>query len=266
MPEEVLDHPSSGLRFPRVGDSNDSLFFTLLAASRSELWYVDDPTSSASVTLGDAQTPSRSGPFYVQGGSVGFSVLFDQLQGGQRGVLSAGWNGTALSSIQPVGAPFGSGSEDYSVALAAETSRVYFMSTRTGSPALHTGLLGSSDAPALDLQVPARSGGGTCPLSGDDATPWVTADGSLLVFRSLPTDPQCQPVDAAATDLYVAALQPATGMPLAPAVALGGANVTGGESTETDPSFSPDLCVLHFATDGGSVGGFDFKLFRAARR
>ncbi len=140
------------------------------------------------------------------------------------------------------------------------------MSTRTGSPAVYTSLLGSSDATAVNLQVPARSGGGTCPPSGDDATPWVTADGSLLVFRSLPTDAQCQPVDGAATDVYVAALQPATGMPLAPAVALDGVNVTGGESTETDPSFSPDLCMLYFASDGGSAGGFDFKLFRAARR
>src|SRR5687768_12283076 len=36
-PEVVLDHPSSGLRLPRVGASPASLFFTLLAPSRSEL-------------------------------------------------------------------------------------------------------------------------------------------------------------------------------------------------------------------------------------
>jgi hypothetical protein len=94
----------------------------------------------------------------------------------------------------------------------------------------------------------------------------VTADGTLLVFRSLPMDAECQPVDGAATDLYLAALQPSTGLPLAPAVAREEANDTGGESTETDPSFSPDLCTLYFASDGGDAGGFDFRLFRAARR
>jgi hypothetical protein len=68
------------------------------------------------------------------------------------------------------------------------------------------------------------------------------------------------------TDLYVAALQPTTGMPLTSAVALTSVNVTAGGSTETDPSFSPDLCVLYVASDGGSAGGFDFRLFRAHRR
>jgi hypothetical protein len=265
-PVELLDHPSSGLRFPRVGDSSDSLFFTLVAPSRSELWYVRDPTASASTTLGDAQTPSRSGLFYVEGSAFAFSALFDELENGQRHVLTATWNGTELSNTQPAGAPLAaSGADDYSVALAAQTSRVYFMSTRDGAPALHTGVLGSAATTPLTLQVPAL-GGGTCPRSGDDATPWVTEDGSLLVFRALPVDAQCQSVDGSATDLYVAALQPSTGTPLTPAVALTGVNVTGGGSTETDPSFSPDLCILYFASDGGSAGGFDFKLFSANRR
>jgi hypothetical protein len=266
-PEEVLDHPNSGLRFPRVGASPSSLFFTLLAPSRSELWYVEDPEASASITLGDAQTPSRSGLFYAGGGSFEFSALFDQVDGAQRGVMTAAWDGSTLSDIRSAGAPFGAaGADDYGVALAAATSRVYFMSTRDGSPALYTGLLGSSSATVVTLEVPRVSGGGTCARSGEDATPWVTEDGSLLVFRSLPMDATCEPVDGSASDLYVAALQPATGMALTTAVALSGVNVTTGESTETDPSFSPDLCVLYFASDGGSAGGFDFKLFRAERR
>lgn len=88
----------------------------------------------------------------------------------------------------------------------------------------------------------------------------------MLVFRSLPMDADCLPADGAATDLYAAALSPSTGLPVTPAVALAGANVTAGESTETDPSFSPDLCTFYFASDGGSAEGFDFRLFRAMRR
>jgi hypothetical protein len=265
--EAVLDHPSSGLRFPRVGGTPASLFFTLLAPSRSELWYVEDPAATASSTLGGAQTPSRSGLVYVEGGGFGFSALFDQLEGGQRSVMTAVWDGTALSNIVPAAAPFGApGADDYSVAYAVETSRAYFMSTREGSPALFTGLLGSTSAALVSLQVPAQGGGDTCARSGEDATPWVSKDGALLVFRSPPMGEQCQPVDGSATDLYVAALQPTTGMPLTPAVALTSVNVSVGGSTETDPSFSPDLCVLYFASDGGSAGGFDFRLFRAHRR
>jgi hypothetical protein len=267
MPEPVLDHPISGLRFPRVGDSRTSLFFTLVAPSRSELWYVEDPVASASRTVGSAQTASRSGLFYVEGGAFEFSALFDELVGETRGVMTASWDGSELTNVLPAGVPFGlPGVDDYSVALAAETGRVYFMSTREGSAALYTGVLGSTSATPVTLQVPAQSGGGTCARSGEDATPWVTEDGTLLVFRSPPMDAECEPVDGSATDLYVAALQSTTGMPLAPAVALTGVNVTAGASTETDPSFSPDLCVLYFASDGGSADGFDFKLFRAHRR
>jgi hypothetical protein len=186
--------------------------------------------------LGDAQTPSRSGLFYVGGGSFEFSALFDQVDGTRRSVMTAAWDGSTLSDIRPAGAPFGApGADDY--------SRVYFMSTRDGSPALYTGVLGSSSTTVVTLEVPAESGGGTCARSGEDATPWVTEDGSLLVFRSLPMDAACEPVDGSASDLYVAALQPATGMALTTAVALSGVNVTTGASTETDPSFSPDLCV-----------------------
>jgi hypothetical protein len=265
-PEPLLDHPTSGLRYPRVGDSRDALFFTLVAPGRSELWYVDDPTASASFTLGDAQTLSRSGLFYVESSDLGFDVLFDELRSGGRVVMSAAWDGSTLTELDTLGPPFGVfGSEDYSVAFATETSRAYFMTTRDDAPALHTAVLGDVETQVVTLEVPVP-GGGTCPRSEDDATPWVTDDGSLLVFRALPMDADCQPINGMAPDLYAAALQPSTGLPLTPAVPLAGANVTTGDATETDPSFSPDLCTLYFASDGGSGAGFDFKLFRAARR
>jgi hypothetical protein len=265
-PEEVLDHPDAGVRFPRVGDSRTSLFFSLVTPARSELWYVDDPSASGAITLGDAQTPSRSGLFYVESPGIGFSALFDELQNGERRVVRAEWSGSALTDFQLAGAPFGGGGfDDYSVAIAAETNRTYFMTTRDGTPTLRTGVYGTDEATTVNIAVPAQ-GGVTCAPSGEDFTPWVTDDGALLVFRSLPMDDQCRPLDGAATDLYAVPLQPTTGMPVTPAAALAGANVTGGESTETDPSFSPDLCTLYFASDGGSAEGFDFRVFRALRR
>jgi hypothetical protein len=267
-PQAVLDHPTSGLRFPRVGDSRQSLFLTLLGPSRSELWYAADPTGAASVALGDGQTPSRSGLLYFEDeGGLGFEVLFDELANGQRSIASALWDGTTLSSILPVASPLSPGGfDDYSIALAPDTGRAYWMTTRDGGPTLRTGVLGSGNEDLLELQIPTRSAGVTCSLAGIDATPWVSLEGRLLVFRALPRDAQCQPVDGDATDLYAVALDPGSGMPVTPVVPLAGANVTGGESTETDPSFSPDLCTLNFASDGGSESGFDFRLYRASRR
>jgi hypothetical protein len=85
-----------------------------------------------------------------------------------------------------------------------------------------------------------------------------------MFLRAEPLDDACQPLEAGATDLYVVPLEPTTGMPTQPALALASVSAVG--STETDPSLSPDLCTLYFASDVGSTGRQDFKLFRAPRR
>jgi hypothetical protein len=94
----------------------------------------------------------------------------------------------------------------------------------------------------------------------------VSGNGSLLVVAAPSLDANCQVLDGGATDLYATPLNAATGQPLASAIPLSGVNVSTGGSSETDAAFSNDLCTLYFASDGGSAAGFDFQLFRAARR
>jgi hypothetical protein len=112
------------------------------------------------------------------------------------------------------------------------------------------------------IDVPKRTGTGTCPRDGDDATPWVTPEGHRMFFRSFPVGDTCQPLDAATTDLFVVPLASGSGTPTLPAAALASLNEVG--STETDPSLSPDFCAIYFASDRGSPGAF--KLYRAPRR
>jgi len=115
------------------------------------------------------------------------------------------------------------------------------------------------------LEIPARDGG-MCPRGDEDATPWVSQNGGLMVFSAAPVDALCTPIDGGAADLYAVPLSPSSGMPLASAVALATVNRTMDGSVETDPAFTPDLCYLYFSSDGGEANGRDFRLYRAARR
>ena len=50
---------------------------------------------------------------------------------------------------------------------------------------------------------------------------------------------------------------------MAAATALASLNNTGGMSSETDPSLSPDACTIYFASDNGTG---DFDLYKAPRK
>jgi len=265
--EEVLDYPDGALRFPRAGGADGSLFFTLVTTSVSELWYAPAVVSSPGGVLDDGRVPRAALDYFGDPGGLGFDVLFDETaSGGARAIRAATFDGHALGAAFDAPPPFApSGADDYSSTLARETKRVYFMTTLSGAPELVTGVLDDAATKTVDLKVPAR-GGGTCSRRGADATPWVTADGRLLLFSAPLVDTACNTVDGDATDVFVALLNPTTGLPLATAVPIAGINHSADTSSETDASFTADLCAVYFASDGGEAQGHDFRLYRARRR
>ena len=265
--EQVLDYPNGGLRFPRVGGLEGSLFYTLITQTVSELWYAPNVATAPGGVISDPQVLDNGLDYFGDPGGLGFDVLFDEAAtDGRRSLRVTTWDGTKLGAsadgpppLAPVGA------DDYSASLARMTRRVYFMSTRGGTPALMTGTLGDANTTNVDVKLPGQ-GGGTCERSGDDAAPWVTADGRLLLLSAPPVDAACNPIDGTATDLFVALLNATTGLPLATAVPLTGVNLSSDDSSETDASFTADLCTLYFASDGGVAQGHDYRLYRAFRR
>jgi len=52
------------------------------------------------------------------------------------------------------------------------------------------------------------------------------------------------------------------GTPQIAATPLASLNNTGGMSSESDPSLSPDFCTIYFASDSGTG---DFDLYKAQR-
>ena len=265
-PELLLDHPSASIRFPRTGDTPDSLFFRAGDEGAGQLWYTAN-TREPGAFVGNAAANQQSGALYVGGLDSRFNLIFDETSNGARNVRGATWDGTSLTPTIALPSPLGGSNwEEYSPAAATGvTRRLYWMSTRDPPDIrIRTGELDSGDQIPVTIDIPKRLGSGTCPLVGSDATPWVTPDGRRMFLRAYAFDDTCQPLEAGATDLFVVPLEPSTGMPSQPAAQLASVSAVG--STETDPSLSPDLCTLYFASDVGSAGSPDFKLFRAPRR
>jgi hypothetical protein len=260
----MLGDASLALRFPRTGDTPSSLFYRAGDEGAARLYY----TTNASVLgmpIGNDVVAQESGPLFVAALGRTFNVIFDRTSDEGRIMRAATFAGGTLTGETDLPAPLSPGGhDDYSAAAATSLGRLFWMSTRDGPPRLRTGIIDTGDGDVfVDIEVPTRSGNGTCPRDGDDATPWVTPDGRRMFFRSFPLDDDCQPLEAATTDLFVVPLEPNSGTPPLRAIALDSLNEVG--STETDPSLSADSCAIYFASDRGAPGG-GFKLYRAPRR
>jgi hypothetical protein len=269
-PEKLATLNQTGnQRFPRPAGAGSDLFYRSGNDSAPALWYAPTPISGvghALFTVMDSGTDS--GPLFAPKFSpTNGNFYFDRADPMTRvrQIWSATWASGKLSSPMPVPELNGQ-NDDFSVAIADSARRAYWMSSRNqaGAPQLIWAKFGAgATTPAvLDLKVKVGVSA-ECPARlGSDATPWVNADGSLLLFRSLSLDDKCAANDGSATDLFAAPLS-STGTPLAAAVPLSSLNNTGGNSSETDPALAQDSCTLYFASDNGHAG--DFDLYSAAR-
>ena len=246
-------------RFPRPANAS-ALFYTSGAADSSKIWYAPTPVSGVGAPVTGA-LKFESGPLFVPQFMADKNLLFDRTEATKRRKLVvASWSGSVVTNDQLLALPYNvAGSDDYSIAASVETQHVYWMSTRNGKPQLLA--YAAADAAAtltvLDLKISAN-----CSRTGDDATPWVNAKGTLLLFRSTSVDDNCAPSDSGANDLYAVALD-SSGNPAQVAVPLTALNTVGGGSDQTDPAFAPDYCAIYYASDNGT-GNYD--VYRAARK
>ena len=264
-PEKLATLSQTGNhRFPRPASAGSDLFYRLGKDGNSSLWYAPAPISGVGRPL-LAAAGVDSGPLLASNPPQNF--YFDQVEAmtNLRQIMYGTWSTGALTKVDSAPAPLNSGSGDFSVAIAERPGRAYWMSSRNQKPApelLWATLAAGDTTPAvLDIKVKAGESS-KCPRQGDDATPWVNAEGTLLLFRSESVDEKCTVNDGGAYDLFAVSLS-AEGAPLAPAIPLSSLNNTGGMSSETDPALSQDSCTIYFASDHDRAG--DFDLYSAAR-
>jgi len=254
--------PQSIERFARPAGVGSQLFYVSGAADKAKIFYAAAPVGGVAVQV-TLLTQIESGPLLAPG-YVDQNLFFDRRQAGGRKLMMVSWTAPAAVTMEallpePINAP---GFDDYSVAISPSTGHVYWMSTRNGQPELLWQATSMSDPPApsvLDLKVKASAA--ECARSGEDATPWVNALGTLLLFSNPSVNDGCEVNDSGATDLFAAPLNE-DGTASAAATALASLNHTGGMSRETDPSLSPDACAIYFASDNGTG---DFDLYKALR-
>jgi hypothetical protein len=253
--------------FPRVGATNAALLYRLEEAG---MQYTTDastsPGASVKGTLG-----SDSGPLLLTGqvpnvgaAMMGFNFLFDRTDSGRRMIYVGQWN-NGLTGSAAAPAPYNETKNDYSIAVALKPTadgvpRAFWMTDRdmpngTGKPRLVTAPA-VANAPAT--AVPLEIGQAGCAPSDDDLAPWVTSDGKTLLVSHTRVDASCKPTGQG-KDIYTALLQPATGLPTAPALPMNDVN---GPTNDVEPSFSADLCDLYFASERDGK----YALYRAHRR
>jgi len=262
----TLTQSTKGIeRFARSANASSALFYVSGAADNAKIWYTPAPASGVGAVV-SRPTQIESGPLFVSADflpeSENQNLFFDRRQG-ERKLMMALWTAAALTQEALLPEPLNAaGFDDYSIAVSPSTGHVYWMSTRNGAAELLWQPTGMSAPPAPTvLELTVKAGKAECPRSGEDATPWVNAQGSLLLFRNPSLNEECEENDSGATDLFAAPLDE-DGKPLTAATSLASLNHIGGTSWETDPSLSPDACFLYFASDNGT-GNFD--LYRAQR-
>jgi hypothetical protein len=263
----LAQSPNSVERFARSAGAGSALFYVSGASDKARVMYTAAPVSGVGAPV-SLTMQNESGPLFVSADFLPQSqeqnFFFDR-RDGERKLMMAEWNAPLLTKEallpEPLNAP---GFDDYSIAISPTTGHVYWMSTRNGSPELFWQATSMSAPPApavLELKLKVGKTA-ECPRSGEDATPWVNAAGSLLLFSNPSVNEDCQESDSGATDLFAAPLDK-DGKPLAAATPLTSLNTTGGVSRQTDPSLSPDSCFVYFASDNGTG---DFNLYKAQRK
>jgi hypothetical protein len=265
------------VRFPRAGGPERQLFYRAgtdqpdTASTAARVWFTSDFEAEAGLAV-SAGLGTASGPI-LAGTPEALNLLFDTAEqvGQDRDIFLATWTGSELVGASPAPMPFNPLDSDlrsdYSVAVASSVQRAWWMSAREGLPTLVTAAIAGVAGSEVPVDVFVRTATGqSCPIGAEDATPWVTADGSLLLFRSLTYEASCSPSGASGIQLYAAALNPANGQPSGPAVSVSTHNGSSAQSVETDPSLSSDSCWLYFASNREADDGSSFLLYRAPRR
>lgn len=272
-----------GSRFPRIGATSTDLLYRFDGVG---IRYTTDSSTSAGSSIA-ATDPQDSAPLLLReplasgGGADAPRLNFFFDRGGDvgRNLRVGEWN-DGLQSSEDAPMPLNSGLGDFSIAVALHPgpgapARAFWMTNRPSTsmavqgPHLVTALL-ETNTTVEDVELMLSAGQKSCPLftppgppvEGEaidpDLSPWVTADGSLLVFSTTRVDADC----AAASqkkDIYTVLLQASSGRPPAAALPMKDVNSA---ADDVDPSFSSDMCDLYFASNRDG----QFAVYRAHRR
>jgi hypothetical protein len=242
------------LRSPRAFGSGNGLVY-VRDFFGGEIWLTGD----AETDVGYALRPPINEDAFLEGSPL----FFAEQEGSVLGAVNFVFNRAAdansphellVANVAPSGATFAvtrvpepfnptPAFSEAAYAMAVSRHRAWWTANRDlgFSVQLLTAPLDQLGPPSI---VPLELSDG-CELAEFDYGPWATADGKLLFVHATERDAACAGLPGQPKDIYVVRLSEA-GQALGPALPLSSVNHP--ESTELDPSLSPDLCTLYFVT------------------
>ncbi len=271
---ETLDHinaahPSDWLRYPRaIGDHG--LIYTVEGQTgwTRAIWVTQDFTTSAGQE-GSASADGNGAPLVTAPPATGalssYNFYFDNAIPNtlRRQVVGATIDSTGnMATATPLAAPINNSNSNsnYSFALASGSGRAWWTSDRSGAfqfQVFTADVLAGGSATAV--QVSLTTAPSNCPLDVIDPSPWATPDGKLLLFDSSEHYTDCTNKNAPLDMFY--AFPDQNGKVSAQAQQI---NVDLQAVNDSQPSLSPDMCWLYFASDRN--GAKTTRLYRAHRR
>jgi hypothetical protein len=266
---------SLDLRAPRALDEHKSLLFTVSSLnSLSKLHYSTDYTLDGGQAMlapfdgGDFHERDPMLTYPVESGPLaGMALFFDRTVSdyvlGTRRLWGSIWDPNKKEFLPPteLGPPYNpadAAKSTWSVAVAGQAKRVWFVSNRDG--ALNPKLYTAPTAPgATAVTVSLITAPYNCPVKAYELSPWVTANGAVLFFQAPETAAGC--VEGPKHDLYMIPLAPngqALGLSAQPLA------VNLPSTHDFSPSVSFDACWLYFASDRDLSPRL--QLYRARRK
>lgn len=261
-------HPNDWLRYPRaVGDQG--LIYTVegsFGLTRA-IWVTDDFATSEGIeatanTDGDGAPLIAAAP--ASGALSSYNFYFDHAIPNtlNRQIVGASIDDKGVTTgFAPLPAPINDANSNLSLALAADAGRAWWSSDRvTGIfkyQLFTASVLAAGSTTAT--QVSLTTAPANCPLDVPDPSPWATPDGTLLLFNSSEHYTDCNNTNAP-LDMFVARPDKSGKVSQqADEIDVDLQNIN-----DTQPSLSPDMCWLYFASDRN--GANSTRLYRAHRR
>lgn len=274
-PNQFADGSSTdpNLNFPRSIGGTGLIYMVSAGPYQGQLYFTPDFTQTAGSAMINAK--GESGPVYLPHpitlGNASYNFGFDQVAATDAGnvihLIAAVFNSGQLSNPAGLPAPFnGPAMSSYQAAVApleeGGAPRMWWMMGSGATFKLVTAKEG--DTTTTPLEIKADPGGCPADFFYANPTPWVTPDGKWMLFRNVEHDASCRGPGLinAYIDLYRVPLDPSQGTPSEVATPLPDVNQS--KTTDTDPSMSPDLCWLYFASNR-QTGQSKLRLYRAHR-
>lgn len=273
-PLSVLNASAEGqnLRFPRVFGADPKLLYSRDVFG-GQMWLTADYGSNIGAALPsppDGLGTYENGALKVDAAVSGplspYNFFFGKIDPGDAGSLRSDLYGASLdrsgsaSSVVRLPPPFNPNlpTPRSSYSLAVSQTRAFWMINNGTGIDVHL-LTTKLDGDLIPSEISLKLTD-DCEVREIDFTPWVTPDTRILLVTATERGQNCQLSNGQPTDILMVKLD-APGLPSGFALPVAGVSRAG--SSEQEPSLSPDLCWLYYASSPNSSERL--RLYRAHR-